>query len=167
MERFEMAEKLKEKAGITYEEAKAALEDSNWDMLQALVNLENAGKLNEDKKEEGKKMEGIKAQFNAKATENWFEKLVDWIKKTVEAGNRNHFVVKKDGRQVSEIPVTVAVLLFLFLHGLFMFALLVSLLMGYRFTFRSEKENEAFKQEVREAQAAAEQINQHNAVNNL
>ena len=45
MEQLEKVERLREKTGCTYEEAKAALEASNWDMLDAIVYLENQGKM--------------------------------------------------------------------------------------------------------------------------
>ena len=45
MDHFEMVEKLRTKANVTYEEAKAALEASDWDILDALVLLESEGKV--------------------------------------------------------------------------------------------------------------------------
>ena len=44
MERMEMVEKLRLKAQVSYEEAKLALENSDWDLLDALVYLEKEGK---------------------------------------------------------------------------------------------------------------------------
>ena len=46
MDHYEMVEILRNKANVTYEEAKAALEASDWDMLDALVLLESEGKVN-------------------------------------------------------------------------------------------------------------------------
>lgn len=40
MTRLEMVEKIREKTGITYEEAREALEKSDWDMLDAIVSVE-------------------------------------------------------------------------------------------------------------------------------
>ena len=45
MDHFEMVEKLRTKANVSYEEAKAALEKTDWDVLDALVLLENEGKV--------------------------------------------------------------------------------------------------------------------------
>ena len=45
MEHIEMIEKLREKAGITREEAADALTRANWDMLEALVILEREGRI--------------------------------------------------------------------------------------------------------------------------
>ena len=47
MDHFEMVEKLREKANVTYEEAKDALEASDWDLLDALLMLESKGRLQE------------------------------------------------------------------------------------------------------------------------
>ena len=44
MENLEKVEKLRERAEVTYEEARAALEENNWDLLDAMVALERAGK---------------------------------------------------------------------------------------------------------------------------
>ena len=46
MDHYEMVESLRAKANVTYEEAKAALEASDWDMLDALVLLESERKVN-------------------------------------------------------------------------------------------------------------------------
>ena len=43
MDHFEMTEKLRERAQVSYEEAKEALELNEWDMLEAIVYLEREG----------------------------------------------------------------------------------------------------------------------------
>ena len=45
MEDYKLVEKLKNEANISYEEAKSALEKSNWDILDAFVYLEEMGKV--------------------------------------------------------------------------------------------------------------------------
>ena len=45
MELLEKVEKIREKTGVSYEEAKAALEACGEDVLDALVYLENQGKI--------------------------------------------------------------------------------------------------------------------------
>ena len=44
MDNFEKVEKLKERANVTYEEAKQALEACDWDILEAMIYLEKLGK---------------------------------------------------------------------------------------------------------------------------
>lgn len=48
MTRLEMVEKIREKTGVTYDEARTALENAGWDMLDAIVALEHrAGRAQE------------------------------------------------------------------------------------------------------------------------
>jgi hypothetical protein len=44
MEHFEMAEQLSQKAHVTLEQARQALVENNWDMLDAMIALERQGK---------------------------------------------------------------------------------------------------------------------------
>ncbi|MDE6420210.1 MAG: UBA/TS-N domain protein, partial [Lachnospiraceae bacterium] len=44
MENYEKVEKLRERANVSYEEAKEALENNNWDILDAMIALEKSGK---------------------------------------------------------------------------------------------------------------------------
>lgn len=167
MERLEMVEKLKAKAGISYEEARNVLEESNWDLLNAMIILENRGNFQQTEQKEEKPMESTKKTFDKEAAESWFVKVGNWLKDLVDKGNRNHILVKKNGRQVMEIPLTVAVLLLILLHGFTMFVLFISLILGYRYAFRSDKENAMEKQQIKDASQAAEDINTRHTVNSF
>ena len=46
MEFFEKVEALREKANVSYEVAKEAMEACNYDMLDAMIYLEKQGKVN-------------------------------------------------------------------------------------------------------------------------
>ena len=50
MDHFEMVEKLRQKTQVSYEDAKSALEACDWDLLDALVYLEQQGKLQNEHK---------------------------------------------------------------------------------------------------------------------
>ena len=45
MDNLEKVEKIREKTGVSYEEAKAALEATNYDVLDAIIYLEKNGKV--------------------------------------------------------------------------------------------------------------------------
>ena len=45
MDKLNLVEKLREKTGITYEEAKCVLEINNWDILDSILYLEEQGKV--------------------------------------------------------------------------------------------------------------------------
>lgn len=162
-----MVEALRARAEVSYDEARQALEDNGWDLLSALVSLEKGGKLKDKAKKEEKKMDGAKARVNTRTAETWINKFVGWLKGIIEAGNRNHFIIRKDGRQVMEVSVTIAALLFILLSGFFVFVFVLSLFFGYRYSFRSEQDNLAQKKEMEEARQAAEQLNNHHAVNSF
>ena len=48
MENIQKIDQLVSKAGCSYEDAKAALEVCGWDMIDAIVNLERAGKVKQE-----------------------------------------------------------------------------------------------------------------------
>ena len=45
VDKLKLVEKLREKTGITYEDAKRVLEINNWDILDAILDLEKQGKV--------------------------------------------------------------------------------------------------------------------------
>jgi len=53
MDRFEIIEKLRERADISYEEAREILEQANGDLLEAIVLLEKQGKLRQPEENTG------------------------------------------------------------------------------------------------------------------
>ena len=48
MDNYQKVEQLVNKAGCSYEDAKAALERSGWDMLDAVISLEREGKVKQE-----------------------------------------------------------------------------------------------------------------------
>lgn len=166
MERFEMVETLRNRANVTYEEARQVLEASGWDLVEAMVRLENQGKTGRGKAgmEQGKTDKARQAREQA---EGLLSRFLTWVKNLVDLGLRNHFAVSKDGRRVMTVPVLVAVLLLLVLNGLFVFGLIVAFVIGYRFRYLPEKEMKKDSQDMEEAGQAAEQILNHKAVNSF
>ena len=52
MDNYQKVEQLVNKAGCSYEDAKAALEACGWDMLDAVISLEREGKVNKETAEQ-------------------------------------------------------------------------------------------------------------------
>ena len=48
MDNYQKVEQLVNKAGCSFEEAKAALEGCGWDMLDAVISLEREGKVKKE-----------------------------------------------------------------------------------------------------------------------
>ena len=140
MDHFEMVEKLRQKANVTYEEAKAALEASDWDILDALVLLESEGKVKDTEKApafttQEKKESADKNQSRDSLSSGW-AKLWAMIKKLFQKGNANQFVITRGGQEMLSMPVTVLALLVLVLWPGSMFVLFIALFFGARYSFR-------------------------------
>ena len=168
MDHMEMVEKLRAKANVSYEEARRALEENDWDMLDALVMLENAGKVKgaEENKayttQENEKTIYFKA--DTKSAKEGLGRLWSWVKDMVRKGNRNQFVISRKGEDIISMPITVMVLLILIPRvGLptILIAMFVGLLLGARYSFRGPdigaKVNNAI-QNVQEKAAKAVEI---------
>ena len=135
MEHLDMVEKLRGRANVSYEEAKAALEEANWDMLDAMVLLERDGKVNaaaaapfttkeEPKRSAAKDKDGLLARF--------FKGLGALL----HTGNINQLVVEKEGKELFSLPITVLVLMLIFMFWITLPLLLIGLFCGYRYNFR-------------------------------
>ncbi|NLB39412.1 MAG: hypothetical protein GX810_09245 [Clostridiales bacterium] len=156
MEHFELVEKLREKTGLSYEEAKQALEESNWDLLEAMVRLESAGKMNAQKQAqpEAPRTEAHQpeaqpqADAHAKAQAARAERIdkADSVLHTVGAflsriadlGMRNTLEMRRDSKVVMSLPLLVVVLLLIVAFWLVVPAGLVALAFGFRFGFKGK-----------------------------
>lgn len=158
MDHFEMVEKLRQKANVSYEQAKAALEASDWDILDALVLLEGEGKV---KPEEGAyTTEEKKFETSSQATGHDFKsvmkKIGKFLKKAFDVGNRNTFVVSRNGEQKLTFPVTALVLLILFLSPEILIAMFVMLFFGFRYSFEGPDLNKKFNDAMNKAADAVD-----------
>ena len=134
MDNFEKVEKLREHANVTYEEAKEALENSNWDILDAMIYLEKNGKTRESQR----------AEYSTK-TERCVGEVIDDRKEErrsnfkdsiLDMGNSNSFCVEKDGKEIFRIPITVLVLLLLFAFWVVVPLLIIGLFLNMRYHFQ-------------------------------
>lgn len=137
MTNFEMVERLRMKANVSYEEAKAALEACNWDLLDAMVLLERQGKVRDQEeanyttREEpaaqapkGKDFKGVLGKLGKKLVS-----LIDYL-------CRNSFEISRKGEVVIALPVLVVVLCLIFLFPFTLIALIAGLFFGLRYAFR-------------------------------
>ncbi|MGM0420798.1 MAG: DUF4342 domain-containing protein [Bacillota bacterium] len=147
---LEKVEKLREYAGITYAEAKAALEESDGDLLEAVVKLEEEGKI-ESPKEGGYYKSKAEKESRQKNQDNNYKEEADeedhtpslaerlgnilkWFGKIIDKGNKNNFKVMKNDTKILEIPLTAFALLLLFAFWGVIPILVIGLLFGYRYS---------------------------------
>ena len=123
MDKLKLVDKLREKANISYEEAKIALENSDWDILDALLYLEENGKskrpsvnifyTNEARYSDKDKKSG-KNEENKYETSNNFQGIFEAICKYIDTCNNIFLEIKKKERMFLKIPLTVVVVLSFF-----------------------------------------------------
>ncbi len=158
MDHYEMVENLRTKANVTYEEAKAALEASDWDMLDALVLLEGEGKVSGS--ETGAAYttrEQPKAEAKKKANKG-LGSLWAWVKKMFSLGNNNQFVISRKGSELVSMPITVMALLMILFWHFSLIVLFVGLFLGARYSFRGPDINTSVNQAMDKAQNKAASV---------
>lgn len=148
MERYEMAELLSKKAGVSLEEARAALEENNWDMLDAMVALERAHKtaanaVHMDTEAGGG--DGVQPVKNVSGRKgpgffsNGFAVLWEYVRKFFRITLDNDFVVDRHGKQLLAVPVLVMLLLLFFSVGTMLVVLVVGLFCSCRYRFEGRQ----------------------------
>ena len=151
MDHYEMVESLRTKASVTYEEAKAALEASDWDMLDALVLLESEGKVN-GAPEFTTKEKTDNAQQTIRNGKGSLSKLGAWIRKMITLGNRNQFVISRKGSESVAMPLTVMALLMVLVWPFSLIVLFAGFVLGTRYAFRGPDINATVNDFVNKAQ---------------
>lgn len=143
MEKVQMVEKLRSKTNISYEEAKDALENTNWDILDAVVYLERIGKIkkpsvstyftNEYKEVPKENLNEI-TESNEKKKEKFSESFFETICRIIDKGNTILFVIKKNNKVILKLPITVIVLLIVFTFSTIILLLIVGLFFEMEFS---------------------------------
>ena len=153
MDHYEMVETLRTKANVTYEEAKAALEASDWDMLDALVLLESEGKVNGAPEFTTKeKVEETCRSARKSEVRGNLSKLGAWIRKMITLGNRNQFVISRKGSELVAMPLTVMALLTVLVWPFSLIVLFAGFFLGTRYAFRGPDINTTVNYFVNKAQ---------------
>jgi len=151
MATLEQVERLREKAAVSFEDAKAALDASGGDLLDALIWLEKQGKIKPpasggfySSRDEGES-ESESAQNESARKESRGESFSDMIKRfgrfcarLIHKGNSNYFEVKKDGKLILSVPVTVLALSLIFAFWIVLPLLVLGLFLGCRYYFRGQ-----------------------------
>ena len=87
---LEMVDQVRERTGVTYEEAKKALEAANGNVVDAIIAIEKENEINID----------VNEKING---------LVEKIKATVQKGNVNRIRVMRGEEELANIPVTAGI----------------------------------------------------------
>lgn len=133
MEHIEMVEKLRERTGVSYEDAKNALEQANWDMLDAIVILEVAGKIEKGANDYSTKRERTREENETRQKQfhSAMSRAGAQIASLIERGNQINVDVNRNGKPCFSIPLTAFVLLLFFAFCVVVPALIIGLFFGY------------------------------------
>lgn len=152
MDAFEMTEKLRTRANVSYEEAKAALEANEWDLLDALVYLENrrggsaaqAVEWQEQPKKQKQnaykeaayttRQQKKKKRVTVEASPQGFiKRLLCFLRNMIEKGNKTYFEVYYRDNLFVELPLTALIPLMLWVFKLVLWTLLIGLFFGAKY----------------------------------
>lgn len=142
MTRLEMVEKIREKTGVTYEEAREALEKANWDMLDAIVSLEKDKPAAEpfeepvyvqENAENAKPVKKPVRRVNAGEVGNKIASALRWIGALIKKGENNHLEISYKDEPVMELSLVSLILIFLLCWWLPAILIVVGLFTGYKF----------------------------------
>lgn len=106
---LELIEKLRQRANVSYAEAKEALEKCNGDLLEALIDLEKDNK--------------IKADPQENKTNGFWATLKRWVKNC----NETHLLITKNNETVINLSLTIVIILTILAAPLVIFGLLAAL----------------------------------------
>lgn len=146
MDKFEKIEKIIEKTGVTYAEAKKALEESGEDMLDAIVLLESQGKIKnpetgsyttkaEEPSEEFREAAMYYEEKGDEKFSNIMVRILKWCGQLIKKGCENFFIVKRYGQEVVNAPVIVLILLLCCAFWVIVPLMVVGMFFGYSYSF--------------------------------
>jgi len=148
---LEQVEKLKERANVSYEDARSALEYTDGDMLEAVIYLERQGKIcspemssyntqtgrvhdGPGRKGHGGHWEDDHHRHGPTIREQMhylWRKFCELVRKT----NTNQFEVCRDGRRLISMPVTLLIISVLCFFWVTLPLLIIALFLGCRYRF--------------------------------
>ncbi len=173
MTNFEKVEKLVQKANVSYEEAKAALDKADGDLLDAVILLEKEGKTQAPRQSSFSTEYEQQTQYVSVATKveddrRSYEKYEQRRERRERAkrgfGNiinflaRNFLLIKKDGDVVVKLPLWAVILIFLAAWHISIIAVIVSLFFGVTYSFKGEADMNAANTVMDKASSAAEKV---------
>ena len=153
---LDQVEKLTNKTNVSYEEAKNALEQTDGDLLDAIILLEQQGKATATPggfyaTPDADKADTESANGRRSFAEGYkkvLKAIGRFLTKVITVGSNNYLDVSQDGRPVLSIPILAFGLLLIIAFWLILPLMLIGLFFRYRYQVRgkelgNEKVNQA------------------------
>lgn len=145
MERNEMIKVLMEKTKVSHEEAEEVLQKCEWDLLDSIIYLERAGKVENNEinkivevakegKEENKKEGEEKHKTKSCGIGEIFGRIVKFMGKVISKGNENYFEINKENKKPIKISLTISAILLIIAFWPVGILLAVGLFFGYQYS---------------------------------
>lgn len=153
MATLEMVEKLRERANVTYDEAKEALLASGDDLLEAMIYLEKQGKVRPpenngyyssqpplslvpvDSEDDGKRRRKQARRESGDILET-LSRILKWLEGLLHKSIINRFEVQHKGNCILSVPVIVLVLLLMFCFWIVLPLLVIGVFVDCKYRFR-------------------------------
>lgn len=147
MDEFEKVEKLRQRADVSYEDAKNALNAANGDLLDAMIYLEKQGKTQRPESNSSEKVNETEKCLPAcceKKAENKDKSKCDgskfkgFCKDAWQKGNDNEFIMRRHDEVIIRIPVWALVVILLLTFQVTLPLMLISLFFGCKYGFEGK-----------------------------
>ena len=168
MENFEKVEKLVEKANVTYEDAKKALDQANGDMLDAMIILEKQGKARKPEQsiyrtnpEADTRYNDVPAVIeNSKKEEakTAWKKFCDGVKRGFQYTVDNSLCVKRHGETVLKLPLWISIIVLLCAWHLLLVVFVISLFLECRYSIEGKDNPKEVNDILNQATDIAENV---------
>jgi len=164
---FEKIEKLRQHADVTFEEAKQALDAVGGDILDAMIWLEQRGKVKgpsesvhstkyEDQQEYVSVDETVKQ--NAGNEHRTGAKVTSGFKRIWNFFAENFFIVSRNDREIVVLPLLLVLIIMIFIFPFSLIALVVLLFFGFHYSFRGRNSMYTANEAMSKAASAASEF---------
>ena len=149
MDEFDKVEKLRQRANVSYEEARDALRACNGDLLDAMVYLEKLGHVkapekstvstsSEEKEHYENVPEAVVRSQNTASDPSFGQQLGILIKTALRKSIDNFIVVSHKGEEKFRLPILVAIILLFMFNVITLTAVIVSLFFDVNYRFEGK-----------------------------
>lgn len=146
MATLEQVEKLRERANVTFEEAKAALDATGGDILEALILLERQGKTTAPAGggyyssggaagEQKSEPQAEKKPAGGETFGGVIRHIGRFLRKLLHKGNTNSFLIYRYDQLQASLPITALVLMLVFMFWITIPLMIVGLFFNFHYRF--------------------------------
>ena len=171
MDNFEKVERLVEKANVSYEDAKAALEEAGGDLLDAMIILEKRGKVKgpekseyvagpETKTEYKDVSEAVKKSSQTDKAEA-FKGVGGFFRRAFRYLVDNSLKISRESRMLVNIPLWAAALIILFTWEFIWIAIVISLFFGFRYAIEGKDDSGTVNKVLNQASDIADDVKEN------